>query len=115
MKFTTTSNMTEVEKTNVWWANQIQEKNAEIERLQEHILAMTYKIDFDNLTIECDESNGVKHFIKLTYRNGPHVLYVNDDGSIWAQLLTKEDAIALELATTEAPYTASDYGMEVRL
>ena len=119
MKFATTPNMTDLEKTNVWWANQIQIKNAEIERLQEQILAMTYKINFDNLTIENDESNGVKAISDITgpsVRSGEfHVQYVNDDGRLWVQRISFGQFLLLELHVVEAPYTASDYGMEPTL
>ena len=120
MKFTATPGMSDIEKTNVWWANQVQMKNSEIAQLKAELAIERngYHLDLDNLTIENKDSNGVKDIVGLDYApignpavNVPHVVYANDDQRYWFQPITSAEFVAVEIALVEPAHTAADYGL----
>lgn len=72
-----------------------------------------YIIDFQNLTVQNAESNGSKviESVKNCHGRVYHLYYINCDNRIWAQAITLDEYVALEMALVEAPYTASELGL----
>ena len=70
---------------------------------------MDYVIYWDTLEISTISSRGPRAIVDVAnWGTGWHVQYVNADGRMWAQLVSNEDAIRLELELVEAPLTVKD-------
>ncbi len=73
-----------------------------------------YTIDWQHMTITNGDSHGAKAIIGTyadTIEGGLlyHLVYVNDDGHLWAQLITEREAVDIEQKFDEmTPLTYED-------